>query len=111
MSSDKRATGGASPANWRRWGALSILATTDAPGLKTEAIRREFDRSGWSHLLPLNGRWDALHRALLAEEKAGHVERFGRPSRWRVTTLGRDFAHEYIIGNPNIDPAKAIVYA
>lgn len=99
-----------SAAHWRRWALLSILAWPGCGALTTSALKNQFDRKGWGHLLPANGRWDSLHRALLAEEKAGKVKRLsGRPSRWQITPLGQDFAHDFIIGNPNITPEESRV--
>lgn len=91
--------------NWRRWAILAIIAQDGFPAYDAHRLSIEMQRRGWGHLLPAHGRYDAVYRALRAEEKAGKLRRVGpRPFRWMVTDTGRDFTLEFILDNPHITP-------
>lgn len=91
-------------ADWRRWAIFGVLAQQAQHPLRVLDLVRVLEEEGWGDVLPASGHYDAVQRALLSMKKNDYVHYTGRPARWMLTDLGRDFAHEFVVNNPNITP-------
>lgn len=104
----KRPMSKANMADWRRWAIFDALARPAQHPLKVSDLVRVLVDEGWADVLPASGHYDAVQRALLSMKKNGDALRTGRPARWALTVVGRDFAYEFVVDNPNITPAQML---